>query len=65
MGNSLLGNVIYFWIFIIGGVFVAHLFGLPLQGRSMILFLVVLTLVYWGLAFLRYARQRRRDNREE
>ncbi|MEG0157256.1 MAG: hypothetical protein RR626_05365 [Anaerovoracaceae bacterium] len=60
MGNSLVAKVVYFWIFIIGGMFVAKLTGLVGNNKDFILFMVVLACFYWGLAFVRSAGKKRK-----
>lgn len=60
MGNSLFGNIVYFWIFIIGGMFIAKITGLTQSNRDTIIFIIVLALLYWGFAFLRQARKNRK-----
>lgn len=64
MGNTILGKVIYYWIFIIGGMFISRLFGMPQDAKTTIVFLVILTCFYWGLAFLRASGKKRRERKE-
>lgn len=60
MGNSLLSKVIYFWIFIIGGMFIAKLFGFSYEVKDTIIFLIILSCFYWGFAFLRAQGKKKR-----
>ncbi len=63
MGNSVIGNIIYFWIFVIGGMFIARLTGLTQSDKDTIIFIIILSLFYWGFAFLRHARKSRRGEK--
>lgn len=60
MGNSLMGNVIYFWIFIIGGMFIGKMTGLTQSNKDAIIFMIILAFIYWGLAFIRRGRKDRK-----
>ena len=46
MGNGVIGKIIYFWIFILGGMFVAKLFGFASDDKSLIIFLAALAVAY-------------------
>lgn len=46
MGNGVIGKIIYFWIFILGGMFFARLFGFATDDKSLIIFLVALAIAY-------------------
>lgn len=61
MGNSLIGSMIYFWIFIFGGMFVGKVTGLIQSDRDTMIFVVILAILYWGFAFLRHARKNRKE----
>ena len=46
MGNGVIGKIIYFWIFILGGMFIARLFGFATYDKSLIIFLIALAIAY-------------------
>lgn len=46
MGNGVIGKIIYFWIFILGGMFIARLFGFATDDKSLIIFLIALAIAY-------------------
>lgn len=52
MGNGIIGKILYFWIFVLGGCFVAKVLGFADNDRSMIVFFVALALFYivWNVA---------------
>jgi hypothetical protein len=60
MGNSLPAKLIYYWIFILGGIMFAYLLKLTTNGKDVIILLVVLSLVYWGMEFLRFRGRQKR-----
>ena len=58
MGKTLLGRMISYWIFLIGGVFVAKVVvGITDQIQYILLF-VILTLAYWGFAMFNERRKK-------
>lgn len=63
MGNTIMGKVIYYWIFLIGGMVISKIFGMPQDAKTVIVFLVILTCFYWGFAFLRATGKKRRENK--
>ncbi|MGL4483621.1 MAG: hypothetical protein ACRCUS_01610 [Anaerovoracaceae bacterium] len=66
MGKTLIGKIIYYWIFVLGGGFFAYLLGYPInEGFEIIKLLAILSLVYWGLAFLKMAGEKKRAERGE
>ena len=46
MGNGVIGKIIYFWIFILGGMFIARMFGFATDDKSLIIFLIALAIAY-------------------
>ncbi|MDO4485694.1 MAG: hypothetical protein Q4C46_03765 [Bacillota bacterium] len=46
MGDGIIGKILYFWIFILGGLFIARLLGFATDDKSMIIFLVALAVAY-------------------
>lgn len=60
MGNSLLGNVVFFWVFILGGMFIGRVLGLLQSNKEIVVFIIILTFFYWGLAFIRFQWKQRK-----
>lgn len=60
MGGSLYSKLIYYWIFIFGGLTVSYLLNMLQEGMDFIILLVALTLVYWGMEFLKARRRQKR-----
>ncbi len=57
MGNSLLGKMISYWIFLFGGVFVARVVvGMTGTMETIVLF-IILTIAYWGFAVFNERRK--------
>ena len=46
MGNGVIGKFIYFWIFLLGGLLAARLFGIADTAKNMILLSIALAVVY-------------------
>ncbi len=46
MNNGIIGKILYFWIFIIGGLFFARILGFAKDDRTMIIFCIALAVVY-------------------
>lgn len=46
MGNGIIGKILYFWIFILGGLFFARILGFAKDDKTMIIFLIALAVVY-------------------
>lgn len=46
MGNGIIGKILYFWIFLLGGLFFARVLGFSGDDRTMILFCLALAGVY-------------------
>ncbi len=60
MGNSLPAKLIYYWIFILGGIMISYLLKMTTTGKDVIVLLVALSLVYWGMEFLRFRGRQKR-----
>jgi hypothetical protein len=60
MGGTLYSKLIYYWIFIFGGLTVSYLLKLLDDGIDFIILMVALTLVYWGMEFVKARNQKRR-----
>ncbi|MDD5987098.1 MAG: hypothetical protein PUC26_04700 [Eubacteriales bacterium] len=64
MGKSLAGNIIYFWIFVIGALFFGKIFGVAQNTRSIILLILIAGGAYWIVALVRYRAKKRREQRD-
>lgn len=65
MGNSLAAKLIYYWIFVLGGLFISYVLKLVSERMDFIIMLAALTLVYWGIEFMKFKRNQRRGNQPE
>jgi cytochrome c biogenesis protein CcdA len=65
MGNGLASKLIYYWIFVLGGLTICYLLKILTEGMDFIIMLIALTLVYWGLEFMKYKRQQKRGLQPE
>lgn len=63
MGNGVIGKILYFWIFILGGLFFAKLLGFASDDRSMIIFCIALAVAYIVFQVCRSLGQKKRTNR--
>lgn len=54
MRNGIIGKLIYYWIFILGILFMAKFFGFAESTSTMIIALVIGTLVYVGWQLIKY-----------
>jgi cytochrome c biogenesis protein CcdA len=59
MGSGLASKMIYYWIFILGGLTITYLLKIVTEGMDFIIMLISLTLVYWGIEFLKFRKMRR------
>lgn len=59
MGSGLASKMIYYWIFILGGLTITYLLNIVTEGMDFIIMLISLTLVYWGIEFLKFRKQRK------
>lgn len=46
MGNGIIGKILYFWIFLLGGLFFAKILGFSGDDKAMILFCLALAGIY-------------------
>ena len=53
MGDGIIAKFIYFWIFLLGGLFAARFFGIADTTGNMIVLSISLALIYVGWCFLR------------
>jgi Flp pilus assembly protein TadB len=65
MGNGLASKLIYYWIFVLGGLTICYLLKILTEGLDFIIMLIALTLVYWGMEFMKYKRQQKRGLQPE
>lgn len=59
MGSGLASKLIYYWIFILGGLTITYLLNFVTEGSDFIIMLISLTLVYWGIEFLKFRKTRK------
>ena len=59
MGNSLAGKLIYYWIFVLGGISISYVMKLATDGMDFVILLIALTLVFWGLEFIKFRKKQR------
>ena len=60
MGNGVIGKILYFWIFILGGVFFAKILGFADDDKTTILFCVALAVAYVVFQVARTLGKRKR-----
>jgi len=60
MANGLAGKLIYYWIFVLGGITVSYILKLATDGMDFIILMIALTLVYWGMEFIKFRNQQKR-----
>jgi hypothetical protein len=64
MGNGI-GKILYFWIFILGGLFVAKVLGFIGDSKTLITFLVAIALIYIVFNVFRSLGRKKRAEKEE
>lgn len=64
MGEGIIGKFIYFWIFLLGGLFIAKFFGIADTTGNMVVLSISLALVYVGWTFLRAKGKKNAEQRE-
>lgn len=60
MGNGLAAKLIYYWIFVLGGLSICYILKIVTEGMDFIIMLIALTLVYWGIEFMKFRKLQRR-----
>lgn len=60
MGNGLASKLIYYWIFVLGGLSICYVLKIVTESMDFIIMLIALTLVYWGIEFMKFRKQQRR-----
>ena len=58
MGSGFIGKLIYFWIFILGVLFMAKVLGFAEHRSTMIMVLVVGSLLYVGFQLIRFGSKK-------
>jgi len=64
MNNDIIGKILYFWIFLIGGLFIARVLGYANDGRTIIIFCVALAGVYTAFQVGRSMRKKKLAEKE-
>ncbi len=59
MGSGIIGKIIYYWIFILGILFMSKFFGFADQTNTMIVTLVIGTLVYVGWQLIKFGANKK------
>lgn len=59
MGNGLASKLIYYWIFVLGGLTLSYFLKILTEGMDFIVMLIVLSLVYWGIEFIKFRKNQR------
>ena len=65
MGSGIIGKIIYFWIFIIGGLFFARVFGFASDDKTLVIILIAIAIVYIVFQVFRTLGQRKREYEAE
>lgn len=65
MGDGIIGKFIYFWIFLLGGLFIAKFLGVADTAGNMAVLSISLALVYIGWTVLRAKGQKKAAERKE
>jgi cytochrome c biogenesis protein CcdA len=60
MGNGLASKLIYYWIFVLGGLSICYVLKIVTESMDFIIMLITLTLVYWGIEFMKFRKQQKR-----
>ncbi|MCI8647170.1 MAG: hypothetical protein HFE76_10405 [Firmicutes bacterium] len=64
MGGGIIGKFIYFWIFLLGGLFIAKFLGIADTARNMAVLSLSLAIVYIGWNVLRAKGQQKAAERK-
>jgi mannose/fructose/N-acetylgalactosamine-specific phosphotransferase system component IIC len=65
MGNGLASKLIYYWIFVLGGLSVSYFLKFATSGIDFIVMMIALSLVYWGMEFIKFKNKQRRGQQPE
>lgn len=65
MSSGIVGKILYFWIFIIGGLFFAKLLGFAKDDGSVIMLCIAIAVVYIVFQIARTQGMKKRAQREE
>ncbi len=61
MGKTLLGKIIYFWIFVMGFMFMGNMMGFMETTKDFIALVAVAFFIYWGFAFIKYHLDKKKE----
>lgn len=64
MGEGIIGKFIYFWIFLLGGLFIAKFLGIADTTGNMVVLSISLAFIYVGWTFLRAKSKKNAEQRE-
>jgi hypothetical protein len=59
MGSGIIGKIIYYWIFVLGILFMAKFFGFANDTGTMVITLIIGTLVYVGWQLIKYGAEKK------
>ena len=66
MGNGVIGKILYFWIFIVGGLIFARMFGfIDDDKKTIIIFSIAIAVVYIVFQLFRFLGRKKREERQE
>lgn len=65
MGNGLASKLIYYWIFVLGGLTLSYFLKILTEGMDFIIMLIALTFVYWGMEFIKFKKRQRSGQQPE
>lgn len=64
MGNGVIGKILYFWIFILGALFFAKIFGFIKDDKTMIVFCIAIAIIYVVFQVFRSLGKKKRAEKE-
>lgn len=64
MNSGIIGKILYFWIFMIGGLFFAKILGFAKDDKTLITFCIALAVVYIVYQVARYMGKKKRVQKE-
>ena len=65
MGNGVIGKILYFWIFIVGGLFFAKILCFLDDDKTTIIFCIAIAVVYIVFQIFRFIGRKKREERQE
>lgn len=63
MGNGMMGKILYFWIFMLGGVFVAWILGFTSDNKTCGIFLAAIAVAYIVFQVARGLGKKKREEK--